>query len=55
MLFTPNPWAARVWALPFLTLPVPSESYCQETGKRYKTLSHWARQSCSFPEPSSTE
>jgi hypothetical protein len=44
MLLAPIPWAARVWALPFLTLLVPSQSYCQEKGKRYKTLSHWARQ-----------
>ncbi len=44
MLLAPILWAARVWALPFLTLLVPSEGYCPEKGKRYKTLSHWARQ-----------
>lgn len=44
MLLAPVPWAVRVWALPFLTLLVPSEAYCQEKGTRYKTLSHWARQ-----------
>ncbi len=44
MLLTRVPWAKRVWALPFLTLLVPSETYCTTRGLRYKRLSHWARQ-----------
>jgi hypothetical protein len=44
MLLTPIPWAARVWALPFLTVLAPSERYHQERGKRHKTLTDWARQ-----------
>lgn len=44
MLLAPIPWASRIWALPFLTLLVPSERYCRERGLRYKRLSHWGRQ-----------
>lgn len=44
MLLTPVPWAKRIWALPFLTVLVPSERYCQKRGRRYKRLSHWGRQ-----------
>jgi len=44
MLLAPIPWASRIWALPFLTLLVPSERYCRERGLKYKRLSHWARQ-----------
>ena len=44
MLLAPIPWAARTWALPFLTALVPSERYCHEHGKRHKKLTDWARQ-----------
>jgi hypothetical protein len=44
MLLAPIPWAARVWALPFLSVLVPSERYDQERGRRHKTLSQWAGQ-----------
>ena len=44
MLLAPIPWAARTWALPFLTALAPSERYCQEHGKRHKKLTDWARQ-----------
>lgn len=44
MLLAPVPWAGRTWALPFLTVLLPSERCCREKGVRYKTLSHWARQ-----------
>lgn len=44
MLLASVPWAGRVWALPFLTVLLPSERGCQEKAIRYKTLSHWARQ-----------
>lgn len=44
MLLAPIPWARRIWALPFLTLLVPSERYCTERGLRYKRLSVWGRQ-----------
>jgi hypothetical protein len=44
MLLVPIPWAARVWALPFLTALCPSERYHDRLGKRHKTLTDWARQ-----------
>jgi hypothetical protein len=44
MLLAPIPWAARTWALPFLTALAPSERYCCERGHRHKTLTDWARQ-----------
>jgi DDE superfamily endonuclease len=44
MLLAPIPWAARTWALPFLTALAPSERYCRERGQRHKTLTDWARQ-----------
>jgi hypothetical protein len=44
MLAVPIPWAARVWALPFLTALCPSERYHDSQGKRHKTLTDWARQ-----------
>jgi hypothetical protein len=44
MLLVPIPWAARVWALPFLTALCPSERYHDQHGKRHKTLTGWARQ-----------
>jgi len=44
MLLVPIPWAARVWALPFLTALAPSERCCRERGQRHKRLTDWARQ-----------
>jgi hypothetical protein len=44
MLLVPIPWAARVWALPFLTALAPSERYAQERGRRHKSIATWARQ-----------
>ncbi|QRM33098.1 transposase [Microvirga sp. VF16] len=44
MLLAPIPWAARTWALPFLTTLAPTERYCRERGQRHKTLTDWARQ-----------
>jgi hypothetical protein len=44
MLLLPIGWAARVWALPFLTVLAPSERYARQQGKTHKTLSDWARQ-----------
>ncbi len=44
MLLVPIPWAARVWALPFLTVLAPSERYAQERGRRHKSIVMWARQ-----------
>jgi len=44
MLLATIPWAARTWALPFLTALAPSERYCHEHGKRHKKLTDWARQ-----------
>ena len=44
MLLVPIPWAARTWALPFLTALAPSERYDAARGRRHKTLIDWARQ-----------
>lgn len=44
MLLAPIPWAARTWALPFLTALAPSERYHQQRKLRHKTLPDWARQ-----------
>ena len=44
MLLVPIPWAARVWALPFLTALCPSQRYNDSQGKRHKKLTDWARQ-----------
>lgn len=44
MLLVPIPWAARTWALPFLTALAPSERYDRERGRRHKALTDWARQ-----------
>lgn len=44
MYLTQVPWAKRVWALPFLTVLCPSERYHQESGRRHKKLTDWARQ-----------
>jgi DDE superfamily endonuclease len=38
------PWASRVWALPFLCAPAPSERYALERGRRHKPLTEWAWQ-----------
>src|SRR6266498_6033760 len=44
MLLAEVPWAARVWALPFLTVLAPSERYNCERGRPHKSLTQWARQ-----------
>lgn len=44
MLLVPIPWAARVWALPFLTVLAPSERYAQGCGRQHKPVTAWARQ-----------
>jgi hypothetical protein len=44
MLLAPIPWAARVWALPFLSALAPSERYAAERGKRHKKITEWAWQ-----------
>jgi hypothetical protein len=44
MLLVPVPWAARTWALPFLTALAPSERYDRAHGRRHKALTDWARQ-----------
>jgi hypothetical protein len=43
-LLVPIPWAGHVWALPFMTALAPSERYCQQRHRRYKSLTLWARQ-----------
>jgi len=44
MLLAPVPWAARAWALPFLTCLAPSERYAQKYRKQHKPVLAWARQ-----------
>jgi hypothetical protein len=44
MVIVPIPWAARRWALPFLTILAPSARWAEANGKRHKTLTSWARQ-----------
>jgi hypothetical protein len=44
MLLAEVPWAARVWALPFLTVLAPSERYNREHDRPHKSLTDWARQ-----------
>lgn len=44
MLLVPIGWAARVWALPFLSVLAPSERYSQQQGKAHKTITGWACQ-----------
>ena len=44
MLLVPVPWAGRVWALPFLTVLIPSERSSIHQGRRHKTLLDGARQ-----------
>jgi len=44
MLLVEIPWAARVWALPFLSALAPSERYSAKRGKRHKKITQWAWQ-----------
>lgn len=44
MLLAPIPWAARVWALPFLTVSSPSERYYTQRGRTHQPLTVRARQ-----------
>ena len=44
MVIVPIPWAARHWALPFLTILAPSARWAEANGKPHKTLTSWARQ-----------
>jgi hypothetical protein len=44
MLLVPIPWAARIWALPFLTALAPSARYYEKRHRGHKTLSTWGRQ-----------
>jgi hypothetical protein len=44
MLLVPIPWAARTWALPFLTCLAPSERYMKKQRRRHKPVLTWARQ-----------
>jgi hypothetical protein len=44
MLLVEVPWAARAWALPFLSVLAPSERYAAKRGKRHKKITEWAWQ-----------
>ncbi len=46
MLLVEIPWAARVWALPFLSALAPSERYAAERGIRHKKITKSAFQNC---------
>ena len=41
-------WAGRGWALPFLTVLVPSARYHVEQGRRHETLTRWACQMLAY-------
>jgi hypothetical protein len=43
MLLAPVPWAARTWALPFLTTLCPSERYHAQHGNRARRAARAAR------------
>ncbi len=43
-LLAPEPWASRMWALPFLCALAHSERYATEQGKRHKPITEWAWQ-----------
>lgn len=44
MLIVPLPWAARPWALPFLTVSAPSAAVDAAQERRHKTSVDWLRQ-----------
>jgi DDE superfamily endonuclease len=44
MLLVEIPWASRVWALPFLSAPAPSERYAAQRSKRHKKITERAWQ-----------
>ena len=44
MLMVKIPWAKRIWSLPFLTALAPSERYYENSPRRHKKLTDWARQ-----------
>jgi hypothetical protein len=44
MLLVEVHWAARVWALPFLSALAPSERYAAKRGKRHKKVTEWTWQ-----------
>jgi hypothetical protein len=43
MLLVEVPFAGRVWGLPMLTALVPSRSWCEANGRRYRPTTAWAR------------
>jgi len=44
MLLVEIPWAAGVWALPFLSALAHSERYAAKRGRRHKKVTEWAWQ-----------
>jgi hypothetical protein len=44
MLLVEVPWAARVWAFPFLSALAPSERYAAKRIRRHKKITEWAWQ-----------
>ena len=43
MLLVEVPFAGRIWGLPMLTALVPSRSWCEAKGRRYRPTTAWAR------------
>jgi len=43
MVLVEVPFAHRVWALPVLTALTPSKAWCERHGRRYRTVTDWAR------------
>jgi hypothetical protein len=43
MLLVEVPFAGRIWGLPMLTALVPSRSWCEANGRRYRPTTAWAR------------
>jgi DDE superfamily endonuclease len=44
MLLSPIPWAKKIWGLPFFLALAPSERYYEQSKRRHKKLTDWARQ-----------
>lgn len=41
-IVVPVPWSQRLWALPFMAVPTPSEKTSHKLGKRHRTLIGWS-------------
>lgn len=48
MVLVPIPWSNRLWALPYLSVLIPSSGYCASKKKKYKTDIDFACQAIMF-------